>query len=322
MGQSSVDISIVVPTYRDPVRLQRLLESLAAQDTSAQFEVIVVDDCSGDDTESMVTGWAAQGHSFGAHYIGLGENRGPGHARNVGLDKAQGRLVAYIDSDCVAEPDWLRHLPRQVDVDKKIVGVGGKVLPLSDAIMTARHYAFTGALEPPYTKQYLVTCNCCYVREALVAVGGFPEDISKPGGEDIEASIALWKQGWRFAFEEKAIIHHDFRPGLRGFTRVWRNYGFGNAVVAHRLLTDEELHPEWGKMDGENYWSVQCVRPTVMGFRSTFYDLRHHYQKCCKARLSVFRTVEFLVLQVLGRISFYSGWCKGLKQHRRTSRQG
>ena len=320
MGHSSVEISVVIPTYRDSVRLKRLLHSLEGQDSAETFEVIVVDDCSGDDTESMVTAWVEEGHPFEAHYIGLTENRGPGHARNVGLDKAQGRLIAYIDSDCVAAAEWLRYLPQQLDVDKKIVGVGGKVLPLSDASMTARHYAFTEALEPPYTKQYLVTCNCCYLREALLDVGGFPGDLPKPGGEDIEASIALWKKGWRFAFEEKAVIHHDFHPGLGAYARVWRNYGYGNSVVAHRLLTDEELHPEWGKMEEENYWSVQCIRPSLTGVRSTFYDLRLHYHKCREARLSVVRMVEFLMLQLLGRISFYVGWRKGLKQHKQTSR--
>lgn len=320
MVESLVDISVVVPTYRDSMRLKRLLHSLEGQDCAEVFEVIVVDDCSEDDTEAMVKAWIAQGHPFEAHYVGLAENRGPGHARNVGLDKAEGRLIAYIDSDCVAEPDWLRHLPVQVDVDKKIVGAGGRVLPLSDASMTARHHSFTGTLEPPYSKQYLVTCNCCLVREALLAVGGFPEDLPKPGGEDIEASITLWKKGWRFAFEEKAVIHHDFHPGLGAYARVWRNYGFGNAVVAHRLLTDAELHPEWGEKEEENYWSVQCMRPTLTGIRSTFYDLWHHYRKCRKTRLPVVQTVEFLMLQLLGRVSFYVGWRKGLKHHKQTSR--
>jgi glycosyltransferase involved in cell wall biosynthesis len=316
MSASVVELSVVIPTYRDAMRLERMLRSLDAQDTTTPFEVIVVDDCSGDDTEETVKSWIAEEHSFQAQYIGLEENQGPGHARNVGLHAAQGRIIVYIDSDCVAEPSWLRHLPEKVDVEKKIIGVGGRVFPLSEGSMPARHFAFTGALEPPFMNQYLVTCNCCFVREALLAVGGFPEDIPIAGGEDIEASILLYKAGWRFEFEEHAVIHHDFNPDLRAYARVWRNYGFGNSIVSHRCLTDEERHPEWGIMEGENYWSGQCIRPTITGFRSIFYDLRHHYHKCRAEKLSAFRTLEFLLLQLLGRFSFYIGWRQGLKVYR------
>jgi len=175
---------------------------------------------------------------------------------------------------------------------------------------------------PTYHREptYLVTCNCCYLREPLLEVGGFTEDIRTPGGEDIAASILLWKQGWRFAYAENAAVRHDFRASILRFMKTFRNYGYGTSLVLHRLLTEDEFHPEWNRRGMDNYWDARCLTPTVTGVRSMFRDLRD-FVSCARSRgVSWPRALECVLPRALDRLSHYYGWRQGLARHQ--SEQG
>lgn len=91
-------VSVVLPTYNRAHVMGRALRSVLTQDFS-DFEVLVVDDASTDDTESVI-------HSFGdsrVRYLREPRNGGPNAARNRGLREARGEFVAFLDSD----DEWL-----------------------------------------------------------------------------------------------------------------------------------------------------------------------------------------------------------------------
>src|SRR5690606_14175536 len=154
---------------------------------------------------------------------------------------ARGRLVAYTDSDCVVQPGWLKALTAAMDTGRHFAGAGGRVFALDNRSAVAWHYEFHRVLEPPSTLQYLVTCNCVFLREALAAIGGFPEAVRTPGGEDVAAGILLYKKGWRFTFAPEAVVLHDFRSEISNFRKTWYNYGYGTAYFAYLLLHRDEL---------------------------------------------------------------------------------
>ncbi len=316
MASARPEISVVVPAYNQAPLLLRLLESFEQLENAASVEVIVVDDCSTDDTPETMERWMARPLPFPVDYLRLGQNSGPGHARNAGIARARAPVVAFTDSDCVVTPGWLVNLVRGLDPEKRIGGVGGKVLPLSDATMAARYYVFNRSLEPPVSRQYLVTCNCCYLRSALLEAGTFTGDIRTPGGEDIAASILMWKCGWRFEYAADAVIYHDFRDNLRNFYRTWRNYGYGCGLVAHRLLSEGEMHPERGVYDVDDFLSVVPIRPTVTGVRSLMKDLRRSTADCRKGQLSLPRTIENEILRCFERMAYLRGWRQGAARHR------
>ena len=317
MPNPAPHISLIVPVYNQAEALGRLLASFEKLLNADEVEILIVDDCSTDDTPALAQAWIERDHPFDARYLRMEQNGGPGRARNAGLRAARAPIVAFTDSDCIAEPDWLIHLTKPLDTSQRIAGVGGKVLPLTADSMTTRYYVFNRALEPPVSIQYLVTCNCCYLREELLSVGGFTEDIRTAGGEDIAASILLWKSGWRFAYAPGAIIHHDFRSNLRNFFKTWRNYGYGCGLVAHRHLTKYELHPEWGIGDAENYWNGLAINPTVTGLRSFWRDFLYHWNECRTARLTARRTLEEVLLRTLARIAYFHGFKQGAARHAR-----
>src|SRR5262245_29057917 len=98
------EVSIVIPAFDAGRTIDAALQSVFAQ-TYGDFEVIVVDDGSTDDTPKCVKRWGAR-----VSYVRV-PNGGPARARNVGLARAKGRLAAFLDADDV----WLpRKLLRQV----------------------------------------------------------------------------------------------------------------------------------------------------------------------------------------------------------------
>lgn len=313
--QSSITVSVVIPAYNQAHLLARLLDSLAAMADAPPWEVIVVDDASPDDTEAVVAAWMAAHVDVPCRYLRQTRNGGPGAARNRGVETARGELVAFTDTDCVVDPHWLVRLVAAVD-GELTAGAGGPVAPLNPGSIYALYNTVNASLEPQVAGgrpiPYLVTCNCCYRRAALLAAGGFPEDIPTPGGEDVGASIALYKQGYRFAFAPDAWVQHEYRDTWPRFIRTWSNYGYGCAIVAQRLLTPDERNPEGGRWEGDNHWSVLTLRPTVTGLRSLIKDLRWFYTRCADRDAAAGRLVALLALRAMERIAYYRGWKKGL----------
>src|SRR5690606_6767616 len=89
-------LSLVVPVYKVQGYLSECLDSILGQ-SYTDFEVIAVDDCSPDDSGSILDRYAE--HDARIHVIHLTENVGLGRARNAGLEKTQGDYVLFLDSD-------------------------------------------------------------------------------------------------------------------------------------------------------------------------------------------------------------------------------
>lgn len=235
MTRSNLITSVVVPTFNRCRKLIRLLDSFEQLQEADVKEVIVVDDCSEDRTEAAVAAWLRQPHWFAAKYARTRANRGPAAARNLGIQIAAGNLIAFTDDDCVVHPRWLTNLLKPLDTDGGIVGVGGTVQPLNSHLF-AQYFTFHHILEPAPTLLYLVTANCCFLRDLVLAAGGFDTDLERPGGEDVALSFKLYKRGYRFAMAEDAVVYHDYRWGLADFYRTFLNYGLGCRYVTDKYF--------------------------------------------------------------------------------------
>ena len=95
-------ISVIIPTYNRVLMIRRAIESVLAQ-SYQNFEIIVADDGSTDDTKEVLSGYINSGK---IKYI-FQNNAGPGAARNAGIEHAKGELVAFLDSDDEWAPDKL-----------------------------------------------------------------------------------------------------------------------------------------------------------------------------------------------------------------------
>ena len=95
--------SVVIPTFRRPETLFPVLDALGRQVAPPEFEVVVVDDGSGDDTPARL---AAYRPAYPFRYFSQ-SNGGPASARNRGVREARGRIVLFLGDDTVPEPALL-----------------------------------------------------------------------------------------------------------------------------------------------------------------------------------------------------------------------
>lgn len=226
-------VSVVVPTRDRPTQLARLLASFETLAGLYPIEVIIVDGSTSSESRIILDRWRGTRHAFEARVVRQSEAAGPAQARNLGIQKARGDIIALTDDDCQVHPRWIEALSRSIYSDAKTIGVGGRVLPLRSDLLS-RYYSFHRILEPPRSLLYLVSANCAYDRQAVLFAGGFDEEVRRPGGEDVGMSFKLSKAGWHFAFAEDAVVFHDFRNNLLDFAKTFRNYGYGCRQVTDK----------------------------------------------------------------------------------------
>ncbi|WP_135828647.1 glycosyltransferase family 2 protein [Halorussus halobius] len=187
-------VSVVVPTYDRPDRVERAVASVAAQ-TYDRIEVLVVDDCSTNPVADVLCG--DRDRTFERfEVLRHDRNRGGSAARNTGIRASDGDYVALLDDDDRWEPEKVE---RQVELlDRREVGVvttGAKVLDRNGQLLRAsRHDGLPGD-SVELTKRLLcrnVVGSCSSVMvdgEVVDAVGGFDERF--PSWQDLEWYVRL-----------------------------------------------------------------------------------------------------------------------------------
>ncbi|MBD3212659.1 MAG: glycosyltransferase [Candidatus Lokiarchaeota archaeon] len=234
------NLSIIVPTYNRYQHLRFLLNSIDKQSTYPR-EVIIINDCSIDQTESFLNKWRINKEEFNVIVYNSPENKGPAVARNIGIQLASCDLIAFTDDDCILSKDWVKQIQNsKLWKDEGIAGIGGKVIPYQKNLVS-EYYTFHRILEPPKFIQYLVTANACYRRDLLLEIDGFDEDHCYPGGEDNGLSFKLIRIGYRFGFEKNMIVYHNYRTSIPAFLKTFYRYGKGCAETTIKYLKNNQL---------------------------------------------------------------------------------
>lgn len=226
-------ISVVMPTYNRADFLDLCLPPLFQQTYPIDhYEVILVDDGSTDGTVEQANVLAAQ--QWAGKFRAISKaNGGPASARNVGFRASEAEIVAFIDSDCVADPDWLAAIAQAL-ADPTIAGVGGPIINLPATTLIG-HYLEARQFYRQRVRDgrvdYLLTGNAAFRRSALRAVNGFDERAFN--SEDPDLSFRLIQAGYKLAaMENGAVIHHGVPPDFGAFTRTLYRYGLGNYLLS------------------------------------------------------------------------------------------
>lgn len=213
-GGPSPMVSVVVPTYNRASYLPRLFAALSGQVYPAsRMELIVVDNSSTDDTESVVREWAGR-MPFPIRFHRK-ENNGPAASRNVGASLARGQVLAYTDSDCVPVPDWLHnavgHLARADIVCGPMYGLVGE--HKGKVTFQVKQVVRDDGTFP--------TGNLVLWRTWFDAVGGFDERYGiypwggLVAGEDTDMVWRAKREGAVTAFHHDVIVGHQPTPPAR-----------------------------------------------------------------------------------------------------------
>jgi glycosyltransferase involved in cell wall biosynthesis len=237
----TLEVSVVVPTFKRPQHLDRCLAALAAQtfDPSA-YEIVIADDAASESTRHQVEIWRNRCPQTGPaiHYLPVRDSHGPAAARNAGWRFAQGRVIAFTDDDCIPEPEWLTAGTRAIRGGA--TGVSGRVVvPLpGDPTDYERNAAGLASAE-------FVTANCFYLRSALEAVGGFDERFAMAWREDSDLWLTFMGRGETLVNAEDAVVIHPLRPAPWGVSLSQQRKSQYNALLykKHPVLYRQRVQP-------------------------------------------------------------------------------
>lgn len=208
----SFDVSVVCSSYNRATRLRSLLAGLEAQTLDAsRFEVVIVDNGSGDDTQATLREFAASTR-LNLRVVTIEQNRGASGGRNAGWRAATADLVAFTDDDCVPAPTWLAS-GLAVFGDLRPAVLVGRTIPNPAQTHITGPFMRTQTVTEELGKKYMNTCNIFYRRADLEAVDGFDERFETKGGEDTDLGWRVLDRGGAVAFSEDALVLHDVNKG-------------------------------------------------------------------------------------------------------------
>ena len=206
-------ISVIVPVRNGRTHLPRCLEALSRSEY-ADFEVIVVNDCSTDSTPQIA-------EHYGAPCIGTSRTMGPGGARNLGARHAKGEILAFIDADVVLPPEALRLIDEDFRRESELAAVFGSYddVPAWTTFVSQyknlmHHYVHQSSKESAAT----FWAGCGAIRKAVFEeFGGFDgATYTAPSIEDIALGLELTRRGRRIRLDKGLKVKH-----LKRWT--WRN---------------------------------------------------------------------------------------------------
>jgi glycosyltransferase involved in cell wall biosynthesis len=224
-------VSVIVCSYNGAKTLERCLESLKEVDYP-DYEVILVDDGSKDNTQEI-----AARHPWIVNIKQV--NKGLSVARNVGGYAATGEILAYTDSDCMADPDWLYYLVHTL-TSGDYCGVGGPNIspPAEDWIQACVSAAPGGpshVLLTDVVAEHIPGCNMAFHKWAFEKVGGFDPEYRK-AGDDVDFCWRLQQEGQVIAFSPAAIVWHYRRFTLQAFRKQQEGYGEAESLLRFKHL--------------------------------------------------------------------------------------
>ncbi len=215
-------ISVILPSYNSETTIEPVLRALKKQTYKKPFEIILVDS-SEDNTPEIVRSKFPD-----IKYIHLPQKTDPGTARNLGLKESSGKYILFIDSDCVARPDWVEKMVSMHESSEH-AAIGGSVLNGNDPQNNVAWAGYMAEFREFIPEQgfrevaHIPTCNISYKRKYLETLGGFNPNYYPQ--EDLDFNYRLVKAGETILFNPEAQVSHNHRTTFKDFVRHQKNVG-------------------------------------------------------------------------------------------------
>ena len=289
-----IRVSVIIPAYNRSKMLQRTLSSLCNQTLDQdEYEIIVADNASSDDTFEVVTEWAKT--SPVKVQVFTENRRGVHYARNSAAKLAQGEFLYYTDDDMEADPEMLARMLAVFEKHPEVGCVTGKVCPewLAEPPEWVRRHFANGYLSLQMRPEELViskqdvgvwSCHEMFRRELFFQTCGFhPENTEGEWVGDGETGLhqKMASLGCIFAFVGGAVTHHMIPPERltqRYFNRRLANQGNSDSFTRYRKYHPGKrqllrglakqarrmfgccLSAAWARVRGKDIWHLQWAR--------------------------------------------------------------
>ncbi len=249
-------ISIIVPGKNEGKHIYKLIISLKEQ-TYKNFELIVIDDGSDDDTESICKGLQKAG--LINLFIRNDVRGGKASAANLGYRYSKGKIIIHLDADCSYDNDAVEKIVIPFYTNQNIGAVGGNVFVRNykDNLCTtlqAIEYADTisaGRITTSYLGIYRVVSGAfgAFLKEALDRVGGW--DIGP--GLDGDITVKLRKLGYKIAFEPDAVCQTNVPNTFKKLMN--QRLRWDKSIIRFRLRKHRDVFVPNAKFSFSNFFS-------------------------------------------------------------------
>jgi glycosyltransferase involved in cell wall biosynthesis len=224
-------ISIIIPNYNGAKTIGKSLEA-AFSSLYPDFEVVAVDDCSGDGSIEIIK-------QFPCTLVALAARSGASRARNAGARRASGDILFFTDADCILQHNTLTLAAKAIaDGENRVIGGTYTAIPYDDTFFSTFqsifiNYSETKKGEPDYIATHAMVID----RSLFSQNGGFSEDFL-PILEDVEFSHRLRRSGYPLVMYPGILVQHifnfTFAKSLKNAFRksmFWTEYSLTNRNV-------------------------------------------------------------------------------------------
>lgn len=229
--------SIIVPAYNEETHIGKLIEAILRQ-TFTDFELIIIDDCSTDNTSQNIRSYKDN------RITCLRNNRNLGITKstNIGIERAKAEYVFFTDADCHPLVNWVETGLKSLENRKDAVGAYGKVIYATSSVSISDRIV--------ETEREIFGANMMFKRDYLRLVGGMREKFTARGDRDLAFRI---KKYGEIVFSEEMIVIHQrklytrrtlFRDAERTGNMAYfikEHQDLGNADLLWRILYPRKL---------------------------------------------------------------------------------
>lgn len=222
---NEVFLSIVIPSYNSKKWIGRCLNSLQQQVDRKDVEVIVVDSSKED-----LSGFIRRSFPF-VKTVRLNQRAYPGTARTIGIDRARGSVIAFIDTDCRAGNGWVERMIREHQNGKQVVGGPVANDTPKHPVGTAEYLLEFSELVPAMPEgkvRFIPTCNISFRKSVFEKIGKLEDTVK---GSDALLCRKINLLGETIYFDRGITVWHSNRTALKKYLGNQYQIGFGAAQV-------------------------------------------------------------------------------------------
>jgi glycosyltransferase involved in cell wall biosynthesis len=298
-------VSVIIPTYRRPTLMRRVLASVQGQVMPpGSVEVIVVHD--GPTVEPFPA--SSGGLAMQVTYV-TAPRGGAARARMCGVTKAQGEQIAFVDDDVVLSPTWLIRVLQTLERESAAL-VGSTILSFPPSSLVATYCDYRELLRRPVLDHMgrivnIVTACAVIHRGVLDAIGEMAplhQRYCVTGADDVDFTWAVNRSGARLVYANDAFAFHDHRSGLREL--LLQHIGYGEGATLHCIGRDrppDEL-------------SIPASTMHDVALDTLAYLVREVPKRVClvwRAERSIKAAVLIPILDAVRRIAYNVGVYRG-----------
>ncbi len=289
-------ISVIIPFYGIVKDLSVCLQGILKQKFNKFYEVIVVSSVKELEIKQVINDFPDVKFIFSDSVLF------PGEARNIGVKNSKSNLLAFIDADCLPEPDWLLEIYTRLIKDAEVViGPILNLYPIHPVASVDNLLQFPDfqKYRPSNSISHFPACNLGITKELFLKSDGFPEDVIT--GEDIIFSQNVLKLCEdKIIFNKRLIVKHSGRRNLKSFVKHNEILGYYRGYLRLKISNKEN------KIRSSILYSL------FFGLKRLFYISFRTFQWNPAGTLRI--TIYFPIF-ILGLLAWAKGFNEGNKKH-------